>query len=237
MRIVGWIPCARSRSSSMAIRRCVSASSKSPGARSGLRRDSSLAVASWPASIVSVSWAPSWRLFSSRRRSRSANAYQARARFEQAFRDRLALGDDGGEEHRRQRRHGDVQLRAERAARNRVDDERARVMGRLPERDADGDRNGERAAARPEAQRGPDQGRKDDVHERPVGPQRDVGEDDHRAQHQSSFGDSRPRPGQLERLPPGERERDDDERARGVPEPPGVPDVRQVRRRQHVAEA
>ncbi len=123
--------------------------------------------------------------------------HQTRPRLAQTPRNRLALRDDRREEHRRQRRHGNVQLRAERAARNRVDDERPRVMGRLPEREADGDGDGERAPARPEAQRGPDQGRKDDVHERPVGPQRDVGEHDHRAQHQSSFGDSRPRPGRV----------------------------------------
>src|SRR6266498_3278604 len=161
---------------------------------------------------------------------------QAGPRFDEPPCERLALRDHGGHEHRRERRHADVQLGAEGAARDRMHDERPRVVGGLPEREADrhGDREG--AAARAEAERGPDQRGEDDVALRAVAAQGELAEQDHRDDHDGSLEEA-PEPGvALDRTPPGERERNDDERSRGVAQPPGAPDARKLAGGDHVTE-
>ena len=94
--------------------------------------------------------APSWMLRAMRRRSASPASTIRPRDARQPLGEQLALGDDGGQQQRRERRHRDVELQVQRAARDRLERERAEQVRGVPHGDADGDgrRRGSRRACR-----------------------------------------------------------------------------------------
>ena len=94
----------------------------------------------------------------------------------------LALADDRAEEQRRERRHGDVELRAERPVVDGLLEERPDVVGRDADRQAGRDRDRQRGAGRPESEGRPDQRRKHHVGHRLVDRDRQHAEGGHRAE-------------------------------------------------------
>ena len=88
----------------------------------------------------------------------------------------LALADDGAQEERRERRDGDVDLRAQGPVVDRLLEERPDVVGGDSDRHPGRDRDRQRGARRPESESRPDQRRKDHVGHRLVGRDRDHAE-------------------------------------------------------------
>ena len=78
----------------------------------------------------------------------------------------LALADEGAQEERRERGDGDVGLRAQGPVVDGLLEERPDVVGGHPDGHAGGDGDRQRGARRPEPERGPDQGGKDQVGDR-----------------------------------------------------------------------
>ena len=104
------------------------------------------------------------------------------------------------------------------------------VVGRVP--DDEDRRHGERerGAALPEAQRGPDQRREDEVGERAGASRRELGQPRRTRPRAAPASSQRAAPPALRQRPvPGQRERHDEQRAGRVAEPPGAPDGREYR--------
>ena len=99
-----------------------------------------------------------------------------------------ALGGDRGEHERRQRRGGQEQLARQQAVGDRLADERARVVRGVPDREPRHDDERRGRPAGPEAQRGPDERREDDVGDVALG--RQLGQ-----QHEGGPAARRPRAG------------------------------------------
>jgi len=91
-----------------------------------------------------------------------------------------ALADDGAQQERRQRRDGDVDLRAERPVVDGLRVEGSHVIGCDPDRHARRDRNRQRGALRAEPESRPDQGREDHVGHGLIGRDREHAQHDDR---------------------------------------------------------
>ena len=138
----------------------------------------------------------------------------------------LSLADDRGQAERRERCDGDEELRVEHAARDRLEVERAVVVRHVPDGEDRGDGDAERCAALPEAKRGPDQQREDQVHDRGRVSRGEGGQPDDGRQEHGSLEPAPAAPALRQRLVPGQRERHDEQRAGGIAEPPRAPDGR-----------
>jgi hypothetical protein len=145
------------------------------------------------------------------------------------------LGGDRGEQQRGEGGRGDEELRREQAVGDRLAHERAVLMCGVPDRDGADDEDRRGGAARPEAQRRPQEHGEDDV--RDVALRRQFGEHDQQDQHD----------GALERLAapdageaaggPRQQHGRHDEDARGVAQRPGAEHTRELVRGDHVPEA
>jgi hypothetical protein len=93
---------------------------------------------------------------------------ETRAGSAQARGELFSLGDDSGETECRQCRNGDEELRVEDAARDRLEVERPRVVGRAPNCEESGDCNGDCRPPLAEAQRSPDQPWEDEIEHRVI---------------------------------------------------------------------
>ena len=121
----------------------------------------------------------------------------------------------------------DEELRGEHAARDRVDVEGADVVRHVPHRDDRGHGDGERRPALPEAERGPDEHREDEVRDRGRAPRGEFRQRHDPQQQRADLEPTRARPALRQRRVPRQRERHDEQRTGGIAEPPGPPDRRQ----------
>ena len=173
--------------------------------------------------------APSWRLRSRRRRSAYAASTSRRARSPQPRCERLALGDDRGQTERRQRGNTDEELRGQDAARDRVEVEGPYVVGGVPDREARADRDRERAAARSEAERRPEENREQHVGQRTAAGHDQLAQRDDRREEKDGLARTSDSPVAHPRAVPRDRQRDDDQRAGRIAEPPRAPHGREPR--------
>ena len=141
----------------------------------------------------------------------------------------LALADDGAQEERRERRDGDVDLRAQGPVVDRLLEERPDVVGGDPDRHPGRDRDRQRGARRPEPEGRPDQRREDHVGHRLVGRDRDHAEHGDRDDQERALPRADAPPCRDGIGSPRQHQRQDDQPARGVAEPPRAPELRRPR--------
>ena len=153
---------------------------------------------------------------------RLGGAVELRPRLPQPFREELALGDERRQAQARDGGDGDEDLGVDDAVARGADHERALVVGRRPDGDRHDRGDRQRRALRAEAHRRPDQRREEQVGDGLVAVGRDLGErrddDEQEGALDEAAVERGPAPG---RRPPRDRERDDDEGAAEIAEPPG----------------
>ncbi len=135
----------------------------------------------------------------------------------------LTLADDGAQKQGRECGDRDIQLGTERGLRDRVLHERPDMVGRVPDGHARRAGDGDRRARLAEPYRGPDQRREHEERERPAAGELELAEPDDGGDHRRDLERACGAPGG--RVRPGEDQRKDDQRARGVPEPERAPHV------------